>query len=470
MISRCAGWQKVFSFTFVQTWKSKATIITTLILFLLAVISLPGESLIENVVNGEKKQAFHFKEVYIIDETGMGLQDFSGMKEMDERCQDIDFVTVDEEPEKWEEKNSVLLKISYAEEGFMLAFSYGDKSDVTEHEVNELASDMEEYFPGYLTKTLSIDEEIMEELNMPVKVKMQALNKQGGKVTAKKGAGLSGGEYSFAYVLLFVSMMCITLAGEGIASAIVVEKANRVVEYLMTAVEPMAIVVGKVCARLAVVILQLLALAAGMAISLFISSSAGSGEQTLVTMLKEMQLMDALTHISAGEAVMTILFLVIGFVFYGMIAGLAGAMVSRVEDTAEGIKLFTILLLVGVYLALYVIASGLDGGGVSMVEKVAFMLPISSPFIVPAYLCLGKIATGTGIVALVVLVLCTIAVIYFVATIYESMIFYNGNTLKIKDLIRLFKQDRDASSHGAVRLQKVTEEKSNGKGGNNHEE
>jgi len=48
-------------------------------------------------------------------------------------------------------------------------------------------------------------------------------------------------------------------------------------------------------------------------------------------------------------------------------------------------------------------------------------------------------------VSLAVVTVCTAALFSFTAKVYESMIFYNGNVLKLKDILQIAKNRRVAA-------------------------
>ena len=65
---------------------------------------------------------------------------------------------------------------------------------------------------------------------------------------------------------------------------------------------------------------------------------------------------DALS-VFAGEhlilgTIISVVVILTGFLFYGFIAGIAGATVSKVEELSEGLKLFSFAVIIGAYLVI----------------------------------------------------------------------------------------------------------------------
>ncbi|MGC8035668.1 hypothetical protein ACP3WA_26520, partial [Salmonella enterica] len=69
-------------------------------------------------------------------------------------------------------------------------------------------------------------------------------------------------------------------------------------------------------------------------------------------------------------------------------------------------------------------------------------------FILPANLLPGKVSLWVGLVAIALLFLITVFMFSFTAKVYESMIFYNGKVLKLKDILQIAKNRRAEKKEG----------------------
>ena len=85
-------------------------------------------------------------------------------------------------------------------------------------------------------------------------------------------------------------------------------------------------------------------------------------------------------------------------------------------------------------------ASGaLMGNGVNTFVVFALLFPLSSPFILPGAILVGK-ASLLIIGIAIVLQGASIALLFrFVAKVYETLILHNGNTIKLKQLFQISK-------------------------------
>ena len=143
--------------------------------------------------------------------------------------------------------------------------------------------------------------------------------------------------------------------------------------------------------------------------------------------------------------VVALLLLIGGVIFYGFIGGIAGATVSKVEEMAEGMKLYTFTMLIGAYLPMFMMIMSQTGAGDwGIVTNIIYLLPLTSVFIVPAYILIGKVTLVTGLISLAIMVVGVLLMLVIVSHIFEHLIYYNGSPLKLKDLIKIYKDKRRA--------------------------
>ena len=72
----------------------------------------------------------------------------------------------------------------------------------------------------------------------------------------------------------------------------------------------------------------------------------------------------------------------------------------------------------------------------------ALIFPISSAFLLPAALLIGKANVITAVIAIVVLLLSIALMFQFVAKVYETLILHNGSRIKMKEVIAMAKQTK----------------------------
>ena len=119
-----------------------------------------------------------------------------------------------------------------------------------------------------------------------------------------------------------------------------------------------------------------------------------------------------------GAIILAVLFIMVGFLMYCVIAGLVAASVSKLEDISTAMSLFQVPVIVG-WLAAYLVP-------VMESERllhVVYILPITSPFILPADVILGRCDMWEAILSFGILTATTIVLILMTGKIYKGKIF-----------------------------------------------
>jgi len=69
----------------------------------------------------------------------------------------------------------------------------------------------------------------------------------------------------------------------------------------------------------------------------------------------------------------------------------------------------------------------------------ALLFPLSSPFLLPGAMFVGKVSVGLSILSIVFLVIFMILLFKFVAKVYETLILHNGSRIGLKELVKISK-------------------------------
>lgn len=434
------GWKDVFTFTLIQTLKSKAFIISYIIFIVLAMVSMPIISRITSGGRSDMNAPSPVKKVYVNNETTLPNMDFrEGLK--DQRMSNIAFEAMQEDYDvvasriEDKERESIILTISESEGNYSLNFIKASSGPINESSLQLLADSITPQFDIYKMNTLGITDKQLAMIHASVTTKVSMADANGALII-KEDTHISSSEYWFIYGILFIVMMVNILAGTQIASSILTEKSTRVIEYLLTSVKPLAIMVGKIMAMLVAVLLQLISTAAILIVSNKLSAvlSFSNGESLLSYYLPK----DIFQNLNIINMVFCFILIVLGMIFYATLAGLAGATVSRIEELNEGLMLFNFVNMIGSYAAIGA-AVMLIGKGINGYVIFSFLFPLSSPFILPGAILIGKASLPLAAAAIVLQVMFIILLFRFVAKVYETLILHNGNKIKIKELIKLSK-------------------------------
>lgn len=438
--SNITGWKDVFTFTLIQTLKNKAFVISSMILLVLVMVSMPIISMITSGGMSDVNSPSPVKKVYVKNETTLPDIDFQELLK-DQRMSHIVFEAMQEDYKALsariedKENESIILTIKESQDSFSLNFVKATKGPISDSSLQLLENSAARQFEIFKMKALGVKDEQLAMIHAEVKTKVSMADVNGVEIV-KEDTSISTSEYWFIYGLLFIVMMINIMASTQIASSIVTEKSTRVIEYLLMSVKPLAIMVGKIIAMLTAVVLQVISLVAVLVVSNKVSSalSSGNGESVLSQYLPK----NIFQNLNIINFMFCLILIVLGMIFYATLAGLAGATVSRIEELNEGLMLFTFTNIIGAYI-------GIGAAGVLMAKGIngfvifSFLFPLSSPFILPGAILIGKASLPIAAAAIVLQVLFIILLFKFVAKVYETLILHNGNKIKIKELIKLSK-------------------------------
>jgi ABC-2 type transport system permease protein len=202
--------------------------------------------------------------------------------------------------------------------------------------------------------------------------------------------------------------------GIWVATGVIEEKASRVVEMLLSAIRPRQLLAGKIVG-IGVLGLCQLAVIAGFAITLALLTGA---------------LKDA-PATAIWAALLDIGWFVLGFAFYASLFAAAGSLVSRMEELQNVIVPINLTILVSFFISI-----GALQAPNSTIAIVASILPVSSALAMPVRIVLGAATVPQIVLALVLLIGSTIALVPIGARLYEGAVLRTGARVKLRDAWR----------------------------------
>ena len=239
----------------------------------------------------------------------------------------------------------------------------------------------------------------------------------------------------FGLVLYFLLL----LYGQQINQSVSVEKTSKLVETLLTSLHPYALLTGKVFAIVATAMQQFFiwvaALIVGIVAGGMISTSMYPGTESGLSVAVEF--MRANIGESAFSPVAVVLSLITfccGFLFYCVLSGMAGSMVSRPEEAASTQSIFSLPIVISWIVCYF---------GTLMEKEsllvVARNIPFTIPFCVPVDLLTGAIGIGQGIISTLILLVFSVLIIMLSGRIYKGLVLYTGEKVTFKNLMGILK-------------------------------
>lgn len=433
------GVWSVFTFTLTQTLKSKSFIISYVIMITLALISMPVINLISSGSTPDPDAVNPIQKVYVNNENSLADMDFNGLL-TDKALAHIRFEKMHGDYNlvadriQSTENSSVILTISDKDGIYSLSFVKANDGPVGNYSLQQLGNAITEQFYNIKIASLGISKEQMELLFAPISTSVTLADEQ-GQAIVKEDTSISSAEYWFIYIILFFILMVSVLSSSLIATSIVTEKSTRVIEYLLISIKPMALMVGKVLAMLVAVFLQTSSMVLLFFISNIVTTNflSESGESMMARYLPD----NIFANLNIINIIFCLMLMLLGIIFYGILASFAGATVSKLEEVQEGLTMFTFTCLVGAYLGIGA-ASALMGSGENAFVTFTLLFPLSSPFILPGALLIGKASILIVVLATLIQIITILLLVRLVANVFEFLILYNGNTIKPKQLLKLF--------------------------------
>ena len=446
--SELRGTGEVFRFTLIQTIKSKAFIVSVIMLLVTAMLSSPIMQVIKGGAAGTKKvEASHIENAYICNELPFlptGYELTSDIKNH-EAFANIKFELVDgtfEELSKkledeGKESKNVIVHPKVGAKGITVEIVRVGGGVVTNDECNELAQLLCDNLDKYKRMLSGLPEEELKVLDYEYSVEINYLT-DSGELTPEVDDGIGGGQFGIAYAIMFiVSMICI-MASTQVATAVVTDKSSRVVELLLTSVRPMALLMGKILAMLVATVGQYALLIVVFVISNKVTGVIFGTETTYVTSLIPKGI---LSNLTVFNAVTILVLIALGLIFYATLAGLCGAMVSKLEELQDALKYFTFVSIIGMYAAIAAIIS-MQKSASNMFVKFCEIFPLTSPMTTPGARIIGVAPASYALIAIAILLVLDFLTIRVAAGVYEGLITNMGNRVTPKEVFAMLRNKK----------------------------
>ena len=470
--SELRGTGSVFRFTLIQTVKSKAYIVSAVILLVLSLLVAPVLQLI-NGGSGEKKvESSNIETVYICNglsfvSKGTDITDLSGMnafsgvkfeelelklpegiesmsiEEISEAINKADRENYEKISKELEDKGSeckdaILHAYLDDERGIVVEIVRVAGSEVGDDECQELLERICANLDDYKVKISGLSEEELTLLGYNYTVEMNYLGED-GSISAAVDTGIGGKQFGVAYAIMFIVAMICVMSGTQVATAVVTDKSSRVVELLLTSVRPMALLLGKILAMLVATIGQYVILFAAVVIS---NKLTGVIFHTETSYLSSIIPKGILSNITIGNGLIVLALVALGLVFYATLAGLCGAMVSKMEELQDTLKYFTFASMIGMYMAIFAIIS-MQRSSTSAFVRFCEVFPMTSPMTTPGARIVGVVPLSYALIAIALLVVLDFLTLRFAAGVYEGLITNMGTRLKPGDVIAMARNKKN---------------------------
>ena len=271
---------------------------------------------------------------------------------------------------------------------------------------------------GKRAKRLGLDEASLISLNMPVNFSVR-------HSTGEEEEGKSGlATFLLGYMLAFLIYMMITLYGVGVMRSVVTEKTSRVVELLVAATKPNAMMSGKIIGVGAAGLAQI-------AIWGILGAAALAYRDELLGLVGAEGGASMMPSLTTSQILVVIACFILGYLFYSAMYAAVGAMVSSEQDTQQAQMPVTFLLIIAMA-AILAVANDPRGDTATVMT----MVPFWSPILMPMRYFLGGASLTQVAISLAILAISTVIVARAAAKIYRVGILMYGKRPTVRELIR----------------------------------
>ncbi len=275
-----------------------------------------------------------------------------------------------------------------------------------------LLSTVSSIYSNLKISQLGLTPEQLETLNTNFKVDMKQTEEE----------EVQGNIFSMM-MLSIVLFYAIYFCAYQVSSSITTEKTSKIIEILVTSTTPKTIVLGKTIGIGTVGLLQIVAMVVTALVSNAIFLEDGMLDQFI-----------DFSTITPFLGIITAIYFILGYALYALLYALTGSTVSKPEDVQSANGPIAIVAVIGFYLAYFTMMNP-----TSELNKLAAILPISSPFCMPFRVMMG-IASNKDIVVSIAVLLVSILIIAKISIkIYSQAILNYGNKMTFKDVIKLYK-------------------------------
>jgi ABC-2 type transport system permease protein len=312
----------------------------------------------------------------------------------------------------------LVLSDSAVEEGRLsyLGANVGSPSDMS-----RLRSELEQLVRVERLRRAGIDPSIVRARSGPVSLDARKVTE--GQLTGESGEA----SFFLAYFMSAILYFSLLIYGLQVMNSIVEEKANRIVEVLISSLTPFQMMLGKVLGVGATGLLQV-SIWAGTA-TLLTNYRGAIGRALGMPSIGAMSL--PIPTMSPSLLAVFLIFFVLGFTFYAALYAAVGAICNSAHDTQQAQMPVTMVVVAG-FISTFALLSEPNGS----LARVLSLVPFLSPFVVPVRYSIGPIPAVELLAAMATTVAGTLAVVWIAARIYRVGILMYGKKPGLGELLR----------------------------------
>lgn len=332
------------------------------------------------------------------------------------------------------EKNEIYLYFpqTYLEKENITATLHSDKK-LSQQVKREVERKLKSAIKDYKTENAGISKEQLARTNFELDLQSKSGEKENSTseiMAIAVGAGTA-----------MIIYMLIAIYGGILMQGVIEEKANRIVEVIVSSVRPFQLLMGKTLALASVAITQLLlwgllSVVVYLVMIPFIVT-ADIDPAAMQQPGMEMSVSEAENILidlkSANWSVLWFfpIYFLGGFFLYGSLMAAAGSAVDNVQDAQQFVMPITLPLILPLFFYMNIIQN--PNG---MFATITSHIPFFSPMVMPMRIGLGSVPWWEIVLSIVILILSFLACVWVSAKIYRTGILMYGKKPSFKEIFR----------------------------------
>ena len=449
-----AGTGKVYAFSLRQMICSKGWLLSTILIALLMIVGIPaalwGLSASQSPNKKSKDQNEEIKAVLVVDETE-GAADYQSLQEAG--YSEVSYAAYDSMEQAItaanEAENAVILRVTKPAESFSLTVYLADKTEVSRSKASSFGNFAANNFSVILLQKAALSAEAADLLAVPVKTETAELRADASAEDPNETLARELLTAAIPFMMVMTIYMMVILYGQSMSNSVMLEKTSKLMETILTAVHPFALMGGKLLATATAAVAQLsiwmIALFAGMiggaAFALRMVPDTSDATVNMIT-----DISGAAIQVSVGGILLSIVIFALGFLLYLSLSGISGALASKTEDLNKTTIVYMLFLIVSFLVCL---GDPADAERThSFISGAAWLdfFPFTSILVTPGRLIFKEIPLWRGCVSICILIVSVILMVMLAGAIYKMLVLYRGKPPKIKELIAMLKQEKQNAS------------------------
>ncbi|MBU5441055.1 ABC transporter permease [Paenibacillus sp. MSJ-34] len=419
----------IIGFTFKNKVKTKAFLVTTIVLILLMTIGINIPFIISLFDGDQNKTAAIGVVADGKTEVAAMLKDYYDKQENPDlqiRLYDQEAsAQADETKLKQEVANKVIKGYLVPQENVQIGFPdfvYKSEGMIDMNVSSSLQNALRTIKMEVIVKD-SLTEAQKEALNAPIQIESEQIATEPGENPAKTGEQAAIG-YIMVTVLMVLFFMTIMMTGNMIASEVTAEKSSRIMEILITSTSPLQQMFGKVIGMFLVGLVQIVVFAITIAVNLSLPHNAAVFADIGLD----------LSQIDPAMIIYGFIFYVLGYFLYATLFAAIGSLVSRTEELGQAVMPITVLSLAAFYISTFSVSTPN-----TILVKVSSFIPFFSPTSMILRIGVGHVAAWEIWLSIAILAVSIYVFGWLSAKIYRTGVLMYGKRPTFKELRKAMK-------------------------------